>query len=164
MTATMKCFAKRRDVFRAAQWTGAWTPDVEELVGERRATARVEADQQLALGRGWYARVGDWLYSMAGEDLSVMSDDQFRKIYEEVDEAGRVWPTAEEHERAGREFMQELDALLLVGLRVSREEHVAIFRDRDHLMYSLRRLLEDHAYVAAQRELARIRTKINKEL
>ena len=161
----MKHYAKKRDVMRAIQWTGVMTPDVQELIKGRGGTVRFDEQQQLQLGSGWYARVGDWIYSMSGEDLSVIIDEVFSKTYEEVDDAGRVMPpSAAEHEQAGREFVQQLDALLADSLRLSREGHPEIFQRRDQLTRTLRRLLEDHAYVAAQRELARIRNKINKDL
>lgn len=85
-----KHYAKRRENIRAAQWLGEMTPDVAELIGERKA--HIEVDRQLVLGNGWYARVGDWINSASGEDLSVIGDEVFRKIYEEVDETGRALP------------------------------------------------------------------------
>jgi len=158
-----KHYAKKRESIRTVQWTGEMTSDVAELVGQRKV--HVEGDRQLVLGAGWFARVGDWIYSTSGEDLSVISDEVFRNVYEEVDETGRVLPpTNDEHEAAGKEFVQKLDDLLAAGLRLTREEHRAIFRDRDQLVRCLRRLLEDHAWVAARREQARIREKIAKEL
>lgn len=160
----MKHYAKKREAVRAVQWTGAMTADVSELVGERKIS--IDGDiHQLVLGNGWYARVGDWIYSASGEDLSVLSDEVFRKIYEEVDGSGRALsPTDDEHETAGQEFAQKLDELLVAGLRLSREDHPAIFRGRDQLLRALRGLLQDHGYVAERRELARIREKIKKEL
>ena len=160
-------YAKKRDVLRAVQWTGAMTADVEELIKGRRASycISVDAQQHLQLGCGWHARIGDWIYSVSGEDLSVISDEVFRMNYEAVDDAGRpLPPNADEHEQAGREFVQQLDALLADSLHLAREAHQDIFQRRDRLVRTLRRLLEDHAFVAAQRELARIRAKINKEL
>ena len=156
-------YAKKREPICAAQWTGEITPDVAELLGERKA--HIDGDRQLVLGNGWYARVGDWINSTSGEDLSVIGDEVFRKIYEEVDETGRVLPPGDdEHEAAGREFVRELDVILVAGLRLSREDHPAIFRDRDRLVRTLRCLLEDHAWTAERRERQRVREKIVKEL
>ena len=59
-----------------------------------------------------------------------------------------------------KEFVQKLDDLLAASLRLTREEHRAIFRDRDQLVRCLRGLLEDHAWVAARREQARIREQL----
>jgi hypothetical protein len=158
----VKHYSKKREMLGATQWTGEMTPDVTELTGQRKV--HVEGDRQLILGNGWYARVGDWIMSTP-EGVSVIGDEVFRRIYEEVDETGRVvTPTDDEHEAAGREFVRELDALLVATLRLSREEHPSTFRDRDALVRNLRHLLEDHAYVAVRRELARIRVKITKEL
>lgn len=162
MSTTLKYYAKRGDVIRAVQWTGVMTADVEDLIRGRRD---IDAQQRLQLGGGWHARIGDWIYSVSGKDLSVISDEVFRKAYEEVDDVGhQMPPTADEHERAGCEFVEQLDALLADSLRLSREGHPDIFHSRDRLVRSLRLLLEDHAFVAAQRELARIRAKINMEL
>lgn len=158
----MKHYAKKRESVRAAQWTGEMTPDVAELIGERKA--HIDGDRQLVRSNGWYARVGDWINSMFGEDLSVIGDEVFRKIYEEVDETGRARPSDDEHEAAGREFVRELDVLLVAGLKLSRDEHPDIFRDRDLILRHLRNLLEDHAYTAARRERHRIRNQIAKEL
>ena len=160
-----KLYAKRREPIHAVQWIGgAKTPELIELLGDR---GHYNADsQQLELGNGWYARVGDWITSTSGEDLAVIGDETFRKIYEEVDESGRVLlPSDDEHEAAGREFVRELDVILIAGLRLSREDHhPMIFRDRDRLVRTLRRLLEDHAWTAARRERQRVREKIVKEL
>lgn len=158
----IKHYAKKRTPIRAVQWNGEMTPEALDLVGER--AVRVDKGQ-LEWGRGWEARVGDWIYSTSGEDLAVISDEVFRKVYEEVDETGRAAPpTDDEHEAAGREFVQELDALLLAGLRLAREEHPQIFHNRDQLVRSLRYLLEDHVFIAERRERQRIREKITKEL
>lgn len=158
-----KHYAKKREPIRSAQWTGEMTPDVAELIGERKA--HLDSDRQLVLGNGWYARVGDWINSPSGEDLSVIGDEVFRSIYEEVDETGRARPPSDaEHEAAGREFARELDVILIAGLRLSREDHAAIFRDRDRLVRTLRCLLEDHAWAAERRERQRVREKIVKEL
>lgn len=162
MTVT-KYFAKNREVICAVQWAGKMTPEIQELICGR-VFIKIDEQMQLQLGNGWCARIGDWIHSTSGEDVSVISDESFRMNYEEVDETSRVWPTAEEHEQAGSEFVRRLDTLLIEALGVSSKEHVDIFRDRQNLVLTLRRLLEDHAYVAAQRELARIRAKINKDL
>jgi hypothetical protein len=157
---TVKHYAMRRDVLRAVQWSGVMTPDVQDLIKGHHV--EFDEDQQLQLGGGRCVRVGEWLCSRSGEDLFKVSDDVFRKTYEEVDVGAR--PTADEHEQAGREFVQQLDALLADGLRLSREAHPEVFQRRDQLTRTLRRLFEDHAWVVAQRELARIRNKIDKEL
>lgn len=159
----MKHYAKRREPIRAAQWTGELTPGVTELIGQREV--HVDGDRQLILGNGWLARVGDWIYSTSGEDLSVVSNEVFCKIYEEVSARGRsVPPTDDEHEAAAREFARELDVLLVAGLKLSREDHPDIFRDRDRLPRTPRGLFEDQAYTAARRERHRIRNQIAKEL
>lgn len=159
----MKHYAKKRESIRAAQWMGEMTLDVAELIGEHKA--HVDDDRQLELGNGWYARVGDWINSTSGEDFAVIGDEVFRKIYEEVDETGRVLPpTDDEHEAAGREFARELDALLVEGLRLSREEHPSIFRGRDRLLHRVRSLLDNERYTAACRERQRIKERIVKEI
>ena len=163
----MKSYAKKREAVCAAQWTGEMTPELTELVGDRMIS--IDGDRQLvfanAKGPGRFACVGDWLVSSSGEDLTAIGDDQFGKIYEAVDETGRPMPpTDEQHEVAGREFVRELDVLLLAGLKLSREEHPSIFRDRDRLVRTLRHLFEDQAYTAARRERHRIRDTIAKEL
>lgn len=161
-----KHFAKKREAIRAAQWSGEMTPDVADLIGQRKV--HVDSDRQpaqLMLGNGWYARVGDWICSTSGEDLSVISDEVFRNVYEEVDETGRPLPPSDdEHETAGSEFVRELDVLLLAGLKLSREEHPNIFRERDRLVRTLRHLFEDQAYVAARSERQRIKERIVKEI
>jgi len=172
----VKHYAKKREIFEAAQWTGAMTPVVQSLVEGRSVKATVDDQQQLQLGSGWFARVGDWIcWSPSDAHGTVVSDEAFRRAYEEVDEPsaegeGAVEagpprsPTPDEHELAGREFVQKLDDLLTMGLRLSRVDYAGVFRDRDELVRALRRLLEDHAYVARQRETARIRDKIKKDL
>jgi len=152
---TPRYFSKKRSVLRAVQWTGEMTPAAQKLLDQ--------VDQ--AAHHGGPLAVGDWICSTTGEDNSVIPHEAFRETYEEVDADGRpAPPTADEHEQAGREFVQQLDALLADGLRLSREKHPDIFQRRNQLTWTLRRLLEDHAYVAAQRELARVRDKIKKEL
>ena len=158
----IKHYAKKRTPISAVQWNGEMTPEALDLVGER--AVRVDKGQ-LEWGSGWEARVGDWIFSTSGEDLSVISDEVFRKVYEEVDEIGRAMsPTDDEHEVAGREFVRELDALLVAGLKLSHEEHAAIFRERDRLIRTLSGLLADQAYTAARRERHRIRNKIVEDL
>jgi len=85
----VKHYAKRREPIRAVQWIGGEkTPELIELLGER---GHYNADsQQLELGDGWYARIGDWITSTSGEDLAVIGDETFRKIYEEVDAIGQL--------------------------------------------------------------------------
>lgn len=159
----MKHYAKKRESLRAVQWNGgAATPELYELLGER---GHYNADsQQLELGNGWYARIGDWICSTFGDDLTVIGNEVFSKIYEEVDETGRVLPSNDEHETAGREFIQELDALLIEGLRLSREEHPSLFRGRDRLVRRMYSLLDDERYTAARRERQRIKEQIVKEI
>ena len=104
----IKHFAKKRTPFRAAQWTGAMTSDVQELLQQRAAgivsdenisvvdqKLRLGNAQQLSLG-GWRAEIGDWIMSTP-DGLSVVPDATMRAAFEEVDEAGRVWPSADEH-------------------------------------------------------------------
>lgn len=155
-------YAKKREVTCATQWTGEMMPAVMELIGQRK----VHVDNnQLILGNGWFARVGDWIMSTSGEDLTVIGDEVFRRIYEEVDDAGRaVPPTDDAHDAAIANFVRELDVLLLAGLKLSREDHPSIFNERSRLARSLGRLLEDEAYTAAREERHRIRDKIAKEL
>ena len=85
----VKHYTKRREPLRAVQWIGGEkTPELIELLGER---GHYNADsQQLELGNGWYARVSDWITSTSGEDLAVIGDETFRKIYEEVDAIGQL--------------------------------------------------------------------------
>lgn len=140
-----KHYAKKREPVCAVQWLGGEkTAELTALLGQRgyfnAATGKLE------LGGGWYARPADWILSTSGEDVVVMSDEVFRKLYEEVDEIGLV-PTNDEHETSGNDFVQQLEVLLVTGLRLSREEHLDIFRDRDSIVRGLRRLLEDHALV-----------------
>lgn len=166
-----KRYAKKREPICAVQWLGGEnTPELLELLGQR---GHYNSDTgQLELGHGWYVRVGDWICSASGEDFAVIGDEVFRSIYEEVDATGRAAPPTEnEHgfgvfdgEIAAQRIIRELDVLLLASLKLSREEHPAIFRDRDSILRKLRRLLEDQAYTAARRERHRIRNLIAKEL
>jgi hypothetical protein len=81
-----KLYAKKREAVRAVQWLGGKTPELVELLGQH---GHYNADsQQLELGNGWYARVGDWILSASGEDVTVIGDEVFRKIYEEINAAG----------------------------------------------------------------------------
>ncbi len=164
----MKTFAKKRDAVRAVQWTGVMTPEMAELVGDQHG-AHVDGNRQIVFhnpkGPGRFAREGDWLVSTSGEDLTVVGDDVFRTTYEEVDENGRALSsTDEEHEAAGREFVGELDALLVKSLKLSREEHANVFRERDRLLQRLRHLFDDVRYTAMRQERHRIRNQIAKDL
>jgi hypothetical protein len=81
----VKTFAKKREPICAAQWTGEMTPEITELVFGRLIS--IDGDQLIfanAKGPGRFASKGDWIASAAGEDLFVIGDVQFRKIYEEV--------------------------------------------------------------------------------
>ena len=162
----MKHYAKKREPICAVQWTGEMTAEMAALLGER--TKPFIKDRELVFsnvkGPGRFARPGDWIVSTSGEDLAVIGDDVFRKDYEEIDETERPRPTAEEHEAAGQEFMRELDTLLVAGLKLSREEHATIFRERDRLIRTLSGLLADQSYTAARRERHRIRNKIAEDL
>ena len=159
----MKHYAKKRTPVRAVQWLGGEkTPELIELIGQRGQINAVSG--QLELGSGWHARPSDWVMSTSGEDLAVINDETFRLVYEEVELSERAAPTGESHDLAGREFVAKLDELLVTGLRLSRGEHAGVFRDRDQLVRALRHLLEDHAHLTRQHELARIREKIQRDL
>lgn len=165
----MRRYIKKSVAFRAARWTGAMTPDVQDLLDHRaegivrNEDIRVVAEY-LKLGKSWSAGPGDWIVSTP-DGLTATSDDLFRATFEEIDEASRVvLPTDEEHEAAGQAFTKKLDALLVEGLRLSSEVHAGIWRDRNSLLSLLRGLLDDQAYVAARHERHRIRNMIAKEL
>ena len=165
----MKHYAKKRSAVLAAQWTGEMSPEVSAVLGPRATHVEVGADRTLKFagqqGYGRVAQVGDWIYSTSGEDLSLVGDEQFRSSYEEVDEDGRLArPTEDEHEAAANEFVRELDALLLAGLKLSKEEHPDIFRERERLMRKLRHLFEDQSYNASRRTRREIRERIVKDL
>jgi hypothetical protein len=162
----MKHYAKKREPVRAAQWTGEISTELRDLLGGR--VIDVNPQRQLILlnrGPGRVASVGDWICSSSGEDLSVVGDVDFRRSYEEADETGRALPpTSDEHEAAALEFVRALDALLIDGLKLSREGHPNIFHERESLMRTLRHLFEDQRYIAARSERQRIKDKIVKEL
>lgn len=163
----IQSFAKKREAIRAVRWTGEVTPEMKELLGER--AGKVEGDRQLVFsneqGPGRFACAGDWICSTSGEDLFVVGNEVFRDTYEEVDETGRsLPPTDAEHEAAALDLMREIDVLLVEGLKLSREDHSGIFRDRERIMRTLRHLFEDQAYTAARRERQRIKDRIVKEL
>ena len=84
----MKHYAKKRESVRAVQWTGEMTLEMRALIGER--SIWIDGDRQLmfgnAKGPGRFARVGDWVVSLSGEDLSLVGADEFRNAYEEVAE------------------------------------------------------------------------------
>ena len=84
----MKHYAKKREPVRAAQWTGEMTSEMKELLGERSIS--IDGDRQLvfanAKGPGRFARVGDWVVSFSGEDLTLVGADEFRNAYEEVEQ------------------------------------------------------------------------------
>jgi hypothetical protein len=141
----MKHFAKKREMIRAVQWTGEMTPDVVEMLGDRKTC--FHGDRQLRLGDGWYACVGDWICTVTvGRGIAVLSDEVFRKVYEEVDAAD---------ETAGRiRLALSLDEVDLVG--------AAVCRDRDRILdardgYKWTRLLTDQeqAGVPAHQEILR---------
>jgi hypothetical protein len=154
----MKHFAKKRKPCCAVQWTGEVTAEMAELVGPRMI--QVTQDRLLAFrnskGPGRAASVGDWIVSTSGEDLAIVGDTEFREDYEEIDEIGRPLPTDEEHEAASQAFVRELDSLLVAGLKLSREEHATIFRERDRLIRTLSGLLADQSSTTARRERHRI--------
>lgn len=163
----MKHYAKKQVLVRAAQWTGKMTPDVAELVDDQHLIS-VDHNDQLVFhnsqGPGRFARVGDWLLSSSGEDLTVIGDEQFHKIYEEVDENRRSLSTDEEIEDEAKKLVVALDAILVAGLRLSREGNPDIFRERDRLMHRMRHLFDDVRYTSARQERHRIRNKIAEEL
>lgn len=162
----IQSFAKKREAVRAVRWTGEVTPEVKELLGGRPIT--VMGDRQLGFsnttGPGRCAGLGDWICSTSGEDLFVVGDDAFRATYEEVDETCRPLPTDAEHEAAALDLIREIDAVLVAGLKLSREDHATIFRDRERIMRTLRHLFEDQAYTAARRERQRIKDRIVKDI
>jgi outer membrane immunogenic protein len=61
---TTRYYAKKRESVRAVQWNGEMTPEVRGVVRDR--VVRVDGGQ-LEMGGGWYARIGDWIYSTYGE-------------------------------------------------------------------------------------------------
>lgn len=164
-----KHYAKKRALIEAAQWRGEMSPNVTAVLNLRTSHVKVGDNQTLEFaGHRWpgrFARVGDWICATPDGDLSLLSDEEFRAAYEEVDETGRTLsPTDEAHEASAREFVKELDALLVSGLKLSREEHATIFRERDRLLSRLRHLFDDERYNAARSERHRIRNKIAEEL
>lgn len=97
----IKLYAKKRETIRAVQWTGEMTPSMHKLIGGRDiriedvravgwiADREVHVDHARALmlnGTGWFARVGDWVFSASGEDLKVIGNELFLQIYEEVEQ------------------------------------------------------------------------------
>ncbi len=164
-----KHYAKKRAPVEAAQWRGEMSPDVTAVLELRTSHVKVGDNQALEFaGHRWpgrIARLGDWICATPDGDLILVGDEEFRATYEEVDMTGSTLPpTDEEHEANARDFVKELDALLVAGLKLSREEHTAIFRERDRLLSRLRHLFDDERYNAARRERHRIRNKIAQEL
>lgn len=162
----MKHYAKKREPVRAVQWTGELTSEMSELLGPRDIS--VNGDRQLifgnAKGPGRFARIGNWMVSSSGEDLTVIGDDVFRRDYEVVDESGRrLPPTDDQHDAAAREFVRELNVLLCTGLKLSPEDHPDIFRERERLVHTLAGLFVDQSYIAARKERDRIRNLIIEE-
>ena len=83
----MKHYAKKRESVQAVQWLGGDVPpEVGALIAPHKRTVRHNVETgQLELGNGWYVRVGDWILSASGEDVTVIGDEVFRRVYEEVD-------------------------------------------------------------------------------
>ena len=89
----MRTFAKKREPVCAAQWMGEMTPEITELLAAHLIS--VDEDNLVfanAKGPGRFARKGDWIASASGEDLFVIGDVQFRKIYEEIDSTDGISP------------------------------------------------------------------------
>ena len=157
-----KRYVKRQPTIRAVQWKGEVTLEVMSVVGSRPVRVTV-ALKGLDLGDGSVACEDDWIVA-SSDGVAVVREAEFRAIYQEVDDAGHAVVTADEYAQASSEFVEQLDALLEAALRLSRVDHPLIFQRRDRLVRTLQRLFESYAYVVANRELARIRGKINKEL
>lgn len=163
----MKHYAKKRETVAAIQWMGELTPEVTEfLQGRALQFSVVDGRLQFAniRGPGRVADRSDWIV-WSSEGLVPVGDADVRRLYDEVDAQGRsLPPTDAEHEEAGREFVQALDALLVQGVKLSAEAHPAIFQSRDRLVRTLRHLLEDHASVIERREQRRILSRIKEIL
>ena len=160
----MRYYVKKRDLFNAVQWNGELTSDVLELLGERQFFVD---GGLLILGhveRGWPVRVGDWI-RVIGKEISAMSSDAFSSTCEEVDESGRPLSKTDAEQAASvADFVYELDALLLTGLKLTSAEHPGIFEERARLKRRLFRLLEEQTCTAATRERHRVREKIARDL
>ncbi|HSX22858.1 MAG TPA: hypothetical protein VLE97_08815 [Gaiellaceae bacterium] len=162
----MKHFAKKSEVVAAIQWTGEMTPDVQAFLQGRAEHSSVsEGRLHFAGGRGpgRAADRGDWIV-WSSEGLVPVGDADIKRLYNEVDGNGRPALDAAAHEAASHEFVQELDAILVEGLRLSQEQHPKIFMRRDKLVRVLWRLMEDHGWNAEQRERERLKKHLIKEL
>ena len=162
----MKQYATKRKMIGAVQWTGEMTPEMRDLLGPRSVTWTATS---LTLGNGSIAYAGDWIYQVFLErddsrvpvDLAVMPDVQFCALYEVTDGSA---PTRETHEENYRVFVDTLDALLVDGLRLSREAHADMFGKRTALLRLLHDLFDDERFLARRSERKLVLDKLSKEL
>lgn len=71
---------------------------------------------------------------------------------------------AKRHEEHAQAIVAEIDSLLIDALKLSREDHLGIFRHRDEIFRSFRALLHENTYRARQSARAAIRDEIAKLL
>jgi hypothetical protein len=162
----VKHFAKKSEVVAAIQWTGEMTPELQAFLQGRAEHVSVSESRLHfagARGPGRAADRGDWIM-WSSEGLVPVGDADIKRLYNEVDAAGHAIATDEEIDAYYGEFVRKLDAILVDALRLAKDAHPAIWRDRNNLLSMLRHVFEDVRYSAARRELARIREKITKEL
>ena len=157
----MKQYVQKREPIRAVQWLGEKTPELIELLGEHgHFSTNSLKGTELRLGSGGYVLPGYWICSSSGEDFMVLSTEQLHDRYEEV----HAGPTTQKaHEEAALEFLKQIDALLVEGLKLSPEQHTKVFRDRNRLVDQLRELLTHQTWLG-QREAQDLRNRIRKEL
>jgi hypothetical protein len=117
------------------------TPDVRELIADR--SVRLPDSRQLDLGGGLHACVGGWIVSIAGADLKVVTDDEFRRLYDEVDDRGRPLPPREDHAAVYEAFVRCVDDVIAAGLRLSCGDRPAFFRSRDAYVWGVGALIDD---------------------
>lgn len=164
----VKHYTKKGDIICAAQWTGTWTDELKELLGDRQVY--VEAKDRFRLtwlnlgSNRMVADVGDWIVSSGkGKDIAIVTNAAFRDAFEEVTVESNA-PTADAHEAAGRAFVVAMDKLILESLKLTREDYPQIFHDRDRLARQFRELLRDHAWHAAEEEKQRLHRRIDEVL
>ena len=78
----MKSYWKKREPIGAVRWTGEITPDVTELVGQRKV--HVDGERQLIFSNDKspcrFALARDLIHSKSGENMLLMGGEQFRKL------------------------------------------------------------------------------------
>jgi len=71
---------------------------------------------------------------------------------------------ADNHEADAVEFVKKIDKILIEGMKLSQEEYLVVFPNRQALISDMRTLLSDSHWIGTKRERERMITDLKKTI